>query len=336
LFLLILLLCFTSLLAEEKVALSANGVEIQFGALAQIWGTVPFSKEFTFGQSPNAMTFKLRRSELKFSGKIEGEKIGWLVMLDPASRPSEPLQDLYISLNYIPKTEFRFGQFKLPLSMEGLTSTGQLDFVERALVVRTFSDRRDVGAMLSGRFSRWEWQAAAFNGNGQNQTDNNNWKDLFGRVVIKPIPEIAFGGSGAWGKTTYGGFSGPLANYNVFRAGGELKVDYGNLGLRSEIIWGRANRPALVGISTSRDQWGGYATLFYRLLQKHQLGTRLEWFDLNPYVTRTAIIIPTFGYTFLLSAHAKWQLNFQSQIQRRGQLENQDIYFVLTNLQIGF
>jgi len=343
-FALVFLLFSVPLFAEEKFTLSTNGVEIKFSGLTQIWGTTSFSKEKTFGSDP--ITFRLRRSELKFSGNIEGEKIGWLVMLDPAARPSEPLQDLYISLNYIPKTEFRFGQFKFPLSMEGLASTGQLDFAERALVVRTFADKRDIGAMLSGKFNRWEWQAGAFNGNGQNKTDDNNFKNWVGRVVIKPTNSVNFGASGYWGKEMVffdevrGGYVYRIPrNDNRFRVAGELKIDYKKLAARAEAIWVADEcclniRTFTVGGTYYR--WGGYSTLLYKFLEKHQFAVRAEWF--NPYFSggRDNTFITTLGYNFFFSPRAKWQFNLQSLVEQQGDFENKDTYFVLTNLQVSF
>ncbi len=343
LFILFLVILPASLSADEKVVLTTNGVEIRFGALTQFWGTTSFSKERTFGSDP--ITFKLRRTEIRFSGDIDSSKIGWLVMVDPAERPESPLQDVYVNLNYIPKMETRLGQFKIPFSMESRTPSDQLDFIERASIIRTYADRRDIGIMLSGKFTSWEWQAGAFNGNGQNITDNNNFKDLAGRIVVQPANSFHIGGSGYWSKKPffdYYYFPPRKQDLDSFRVAGELKIDYKNLDLRAEAIWAADEYLSFSFPRTTRKtsfsyKWGGYTSLHYRLLNKHQFGLRGEWFNPRISSRRDETFFTTIGYDFFFAPRAKWQINLQSQVYRRGTLlENLDIYYVLTNLQISF
>ncbi|MCI0331496.1 MAG: OprO/OprP family phosphate-selective porin [candidate division Zixibacteria bacterium] len=321
--------------AEEKVTLFTNGVEIQFGALTQIWGTVPFGMERRFaGRSE----FSIRRSQLKFLGKTEGEKIGWELMIDPVARYL--LQDAHIDLYYIPRLKFQAGQFKFPLSMENLTPDGELDFIERAVVVRAFADRRDIGAMLSGKYTAIEWQAGAFNGSLL-----NDFKDLVGRFVLKPVGGFQLGASGYWGKEYYGNFIKRQSNFDIIHLGGEIKIDYRNVGIRSEAIWEREDVPLIIYFNGSQREviqhfysWGGYFSTLYNLSKKHQLGTRLEVFDpvANSNFTRDYNFVITFGYTFFFAPYTKFQVNLQSNVTQVYLQENRDKYFVLTNLQIGF
>ncbi len=335
--------CSVPLSAEEKVSISTNGVEIKFNALTQIW----FSENFQSARTAaDIHTYRLRRSELKFSGKIENEKVGWLMMLDPAERPSSPLQDLYVDLRYIPKTEFRAGQFKIPFSMEALTSSGQLDFTERALVVRTFANKRDIGAILSGKFKRFEYYFGEFNGTGQNTSDNNPAKDVVARIVVKPATDLAFGGSGYWGSVNGNTVrNGRIAfDYqDLWRAGTDLRFDYHRVSFRSEAIWARSDSTFLTGSIRNprveivrKKQWGGYSSASLKFFKKHQFGIRLEWFDPNTNIGRDVTFISTLGYNFLQTPRLKWQINLQSEVLQQGLAENNKLYFGVINLQVSF
>jgi hypothetical protein len=112
---------------------------------------------------------------LKFAGNAS-RTIAWAIMVDPAkalavnsslSNPVEVplpspshqvvkiLQDAFITFDYHPRLAVTVGQFKVPLSREGLQSSAELD-TERALFITdrrrggTYGDVRDVGVMASG------------------------------------------------------------------------------------------------------------------------------------------------------------------------------------------
>ena len=205
-----------------------NGVEvgigkIKFNGLLQTW--------FLAGNGGLTDTFRIRRAELKFTGEISPH-FKWTVMIDPAkslslsntfttvsgttvlkdtsvNQASRILQDAFITLSYFKRANINAGQFKIPLSLEGLQSSGQLD-TERALFASdrarggTFGDIRDIGIMLYGPLSKEvDYQIGVFNGSGesQNDLDKNDQKAVAGRLVVRPsfIRGLQLGGSGVWG-----------------------------------------------------------------------------------------------------------------------------------------
>ncbi|HXG62361.1 MAG TPA: porin [Planctomycetota bacterium] len=105
------------------------------------------------------------------------------------------LNDVYVGYGGL--KEFftvQFGQFKEPFSQEETTSSRFIDFAERSvynagLVVPS----RDVGVMLSGAVADGllQWNLGAFNGTGvgkpKNLADNNDEKDLAGRIFVSPL-----------------------------------------------------------------------------------------------------------------------------------------------------
>jgi len=197
--------------------------KIKFNGLLQTW--------FLAGNGGLTDTFRIRRAELKFTGEISPH-FKWTVMIDPAkalslnntfttvsgttvlkdtsvNQASRILQDGFITLSYFKRANINAGQFKIPLSLEGLQSSGQLD-TERALFASdrarggTFGDIRDVGIMLYGPLSKEvDYQIGVFNGSGesQNDLDKNDQKAVAGRLVVRPsfIRGLQLGGSGVWG-----------------------------------------------------------------------------------------------------------------------------------------
>ena len=97
-------------------------------------------------------------------------------------------QDLYVDLQWPDGLGMRAGQFKLPVGVDQMTDPGQTKLVSGSLLAAYARpvDVRDVG--LSGAWTRDRVGAvlAVVDGNGPNAGDNNDRKDLCGRVVIKP------------------------------------------------------------------------------------------------------------------------------------------------------
>jgi hypothetical protein len=195
----------------------------QPGALLQFWlvgshqnqtpdgESAPVADEDTFG-------FRLRRAEIRVKGEIVPKRIAYQIMVDPA-RAVEPrnvdvststgstkavqsqgaltiLQDFFITF----PTEFvdvSFGQFKIPVSLEGYGSSSKLLFPERAPVARAFGDRRDIGIRLEKKIGDYfGYSAGVFNGSGQNVPDSDTEKDLALRLELYPIEGATIAGVG--------------------------------------------------------------------------------------------------------------------------------------------
>jgi Phosphate-selective porin O and P len=173
-------------------------------------------------------TFRIRRAEVKFKGEIIPKKVGYMVMFDPArlldfkstsadvkdadgatlgtvpvvgppgaqngstiitGASSSILQD--VQLTYMTDyADFSIGQFKIPVSLEGAGSASKLYFPERSLVSRRFGDRRDIGLKVEKKFDKFSYWFGVYNGEGQNNLDSNDQKDLALRVEVYPIKEL--------------------------------------------------------------------------------------------------------------------------------------------------
>lgn len=171
-------------------------------------------------------TFRLRRAEMHLKGEMIPARVGYALMIDPAkvfepqdtvimvsnqTPPVAPngkpetitvkqpmsaismLQDVYITFQ-TPFSDISFGQFKIPVSLEGVTSSSKLLFAERASVSRAFGDKRDIGLRLAKTFQHLGYSAGIFNGAGLNNLDTNNAKDMALRLEVYPIKGLTLAG----------------------------------------------------------------------------------------------------------------------------------------------
>lgn len=174
----------------KKLAVGTNGY-FQPGALLQGWFWLRDPGDMN-------MTFRVRRAEVRFSGEIVPDLVGYLAVADFArvldaqdGTNRSPLQDLSITLKS-DYADVSIGQFKIPISWEGYNSSSKVLFPERALVSTTYGDRRDIGLKVTKTFEHgkkrpvFSYFAGIYNGSGQNNLDPNNSKDLTFRAEVFP------------------------------------------------------------------------------------------------------------------------------------------------------
>lgn len=139
----------------------------------------------TLTGTPLVDRFLVRRARLELGGTF----FKWIDLSVEAEVTNNPaLNDGFLDLRFAPEAALRVGQFKQPFSLEELTSDNLIDFVERS-VVNELAPSRDVGAMLWGNLLGGvvSYGVSASNGTGLNTADNNDAKDLNGRLVLAPF-----------------------------------------------------------------------------------------------------------------------------------------------------
>lgn len=113
-------------------------------------------------------------------------------------KPNRVVQDAYINFHppWLKNHDITVGQFKPPSGEEAYRNSGQLDFVERAMI-NQFGNQRDLGAMVHGSWwdNRFQYWLGAFDSAGsfqstfasyQNRSDDNDAKDIAWRIMIRP------------------------------------------------------------------------------------------------------------------------------------------------------
>jgi phosphate-selective porin len=132
----------------------------------------------------NTDTFRIRRMRVGLAGDL-APKVGWAFSLEATGTPH--IRDAYVTLRFVDWANLRFGQFYQPFSLDRLTSTTRLEVIERAPVTERIAPTRDPGVMVFNArpFLGWlSYSLDVSNGTGMNVTDNNDAKDVSGRVVI--------------------------------------------------------------------------------------------------------------------------------------------------------
>jgi phosphate-selective porin len=159
-----------------------------------------------------------RRFVLEMNGTIRDNFFYWLggnfapTTLDGAqnSTPSANVYDGFIGWEPLPNLRFVAGQFNMPFTMENVTSSRWLDFMERSLTVRAVGapSNKDIGLMAWGELPNGmlEGMVGVFGGDGMNRFSVDNRVDLSGRVVLRPLVsmqgalrDLSVGGSFRYG-----------------------------------------------------------------------------------------------------------------------------------------
>ena len=262
--------------------------KIKFNGLIQGW--------YSAGNGVNN-SFRFRRAEMKFSGQLL-PKVKWTIMIDPAkalsvnttsstvngtpvitsvspNQASKILQDAFFTLTYLKDVNIDIGQYKIPLTLEGLQSSSALDTVERALFMSDrgrgggLGDIRDFGVQFSGPLGKnFNYQIGVFNGVGENQNaaDGNQEKAVIGRFIVRPpfVKGLQLGVSGAWSNYDR------VANPRRDRFGGELLYSNKKVKFKSEVMG---------AVDGDLHRLGFYSHLGYRITPKLEAIFRIDGFD---------------------------------------------------------
>ena len=175
-------------------------------------------------EGSHSNTFNLRLARFILDGKI-GD-FDWRAQIQGtnATGPGQPtvqLVDLYAEWRKYPEFKVRAGQFKRAFTFENPThpiTQGWRGYADAINKLSAFGDRtgerssggRDIGIQLSGDLFPnangrrvFHYQIGVYNGEGVNQKDMDNRKDIIAGVWVMPIKGLrigAFGWTGSRGE----------------------------------------------------------------------------------------------------------------------------------------
>lgn len=139
--------------------------------------------------SAGADTFDIRRARIGFKTKYkefyEAELNADISTGANTSVSTTAWDVAYFNVAWWKQAQFRFGLFKMPMNLEELTSSNNIDFMERSYI-NALSPTKEIGAMIHGTpFTGTTYALAFSNGNGKNvDTDiREDGKDVIGRVT---------------------------------------------------------------------------------------------------------------------------------------------------------
>jgi len=171
------------------------------------YGILQYQGEDTEGDHTNS--FNLRLARFILDGKI-----GDFDCNTGPGQPTVQLVDLYAEWRRFPEFKIRVGQFKRAFTYENPTHPITQGWYAYAMVINNlsgFGDRtgekssggRDIGLQISGDVlpnasgrKLLHYQVGIYNGEGINEKDKDNKKDIIGGLWVMPIKGLRIGAFG--------------------------------------------------------------------------------------------------------------------------------------------
>ena len=130
--------------------------------------------------------FRLRRARIGLAGNLT-PKVGWNVTGEFRSQPA--LRNAFLLFRFAEQFNVRVGQATPPTGLERGTSPLVIELIDRSRLTNDLTYGLDDGVTVSNArpFRRWiSYAFSVVNGVGFNRADNNDGKDVAGRLEITP------------------------------------------------------------------------------------------------------------------------------------------------------
>jgi phosphate-selective porin OprO and OprP len=244
----------------------------------------------------------------------------------------------FIVYKPFPSLNIKAGQMIIAFSQENMTQDRNLDLIERSQVVNALVARkgdaanglvdsvgnqngRDIGIQVNGRLFRIEdfylldYTLQLLNGAGINSLDNNQAKDIDGRLVFHPLKMLSIGGSYYNGNDRF--TSSLTKDQKRIRWGTELALEYNAVLVKAEYIRGEE------GNSNPIVHQGWYGEAAYFIVPKHLQGIfRYDWYDANLAKNQVNSTYYDFGLTYFFNVWTKLQVYYSLRNQQGPALNN--------------
>jgi len=285
--------------------------------------------------------FDIRRARLDVRGNVS-PFLAYRLQTDFAGGPK--IIDAYAEIKLTDFFNIMVGQFKVPFSLENLTSSNKLELIDRSQAVEALVARgrdvignhngRDIGIQLGGTLLKnngsalVEYRFGVFNGSGTNVADTaNEAKDVSGRLIINPVKELSFGIAyyNGWGKAInpVAEFIGRSQTRNRF--GVDISYTATRLSVRGEYIHGKDG---------NTDRAGWYAQAGYFIIpQKLQVLAKYDTYDPNTSKDNNISVNYVTGANYNFNSWSRLQAFYTFREEEGTPVSNN--YFSL-QYQIGF
>ncbi len=164
---------------------------------------------------------------------------------------------------------------------------------------------RDVGVQIGGRQEVYNYKVAVVNGEGANQADELNPKDIMGRIGITPFEHFEIGGSFHFGKYQP---SPELENLeDRFRAGVDVSYNREPVFFRGEYV----NRKNELPDGSAHKMNGGYILGGYKFTDQFQGIARYEYFTPNTDAKDLEYTAITLGANYYFIGNTRVSVNYE-------------------------
>ena len=249
--------------------------------------------------------FLMRRARFTVKGELLKN---FNFKLQVGALRSPILLDAVVEISSIPYATLSFGQFKVPFSLDNLTSSSALDLVNRTRTVRVLcpgqdigSAGRDIGVTVSGKFSILEYTLGFLNGSGINRVDRNGQKDIVGRLILSPFNFLVIGVSHYLGDQRPNGGNTRVSRD---RTGVDVFFSKGQDFIKGEYIFAKDDLARRAG-------W--YVRGAYSFIpEKFQAIVNYDSYDHDLDLAANRIKVITLGLNWYFSGRTKLQINYEN------------------------
>jgi phosphate-selective porin len=148
-------------------------------------------------------SFRIRRAKTALFGWVWNKDLTYELQIGWAAADSGPggtfsgLEDGFLNWDVSHDKRFmlRAGQFKVPFGRQEMTSSENLQFVDRDILSFEFTHSRDVGVAVLGQLAhgKLDYRAGIFNGNQRNRPNNDNAKYQYdARLTFQPWGDVKY------------------------------------------------------------------------------------------------------------------------------------------------
>jgi phosphate-selective porin OprO and OprP len=283
--------------------------------------------------------FDIRRARLDLKGTIS-PYFAYRLQTEFVDKPK--IIDASVDIKLADYFTITAGQFKIPFSMENLTSSNKLEMIDRSQVVEALVARgkdvignqngRDIGIQLGGSLLKIngqpvaEYRIGVFNGSGINVADTaNEAKDIAGRILITPVKGLSFGAAyyNGWDKAIKPDVNGKSQARNRF--GVELSYVKTRFSLKGEYIKGKDGK-------TERAGWY-LQTGYFLVPQKLQVLAKYDTYDPNTSAGKNISVNYVVGANYNFNTWSRLQAFYTFREEQGTKVSNN--YFSV-QYQIGF
>jgi regulator of replication initiation timing len=152
------------------------------------------------GEKDTATNFNVRRFRIYWEGHAFRPWYNYVFQISADNNGNFVLRDAYFDAAYDTQIFPRLGQYKVPFNREELTSSSELQLVDRSIVNDQFKYGRDRGVGAYGLLANmFTYGAGVYNGDGLNGTSVDSNLLYVGRIQFNPCcGKLAYSSTGSF------------------------------------------------------------------------------------------------------------------------------------------
>ena len=260
------------------------------------YGMVQYQASDKYEAESNGFNLRLVRMALEgrahedFYWKVQMQINGNTYDPDNSAKTDIRLVDLFGEWQKYEFFKVKAGQFKRPFTFENPMhpiTQGFMSYSQNVSKLAGFSDRcggnasngRDIGVQIQGDFLKnaegrnlLHYQIGAFNGEGINQKDKDNRKDIIGGMWVMPIKGMRIGAFGWTGSQNVKNNAGVVVNMNKNRYALSGEYAANDWTFRTEYIHSQG-----WNLSHTSDKADGFYALCIAPIEKNKMHVKARY-----------------------------------------------------------